>query len=88
MERVVFLLNTAFAMAILDLISHVHFEKNNQTHVLHETNSGRYRGQIFTLSFENLSVEREYRHFQQFVGTSHTANHSFAAFVKFWTPNN
>ena len=65
MERVVFLLNAAFAMAILDLILHVHHEKNNQTRVLYETNSGRYRGQIFTLSFENLSVEgREYWHFQ------------------------
>jgi hypothetical protein len=36
MERVVFLLNAAFAMAFLDLISHVHLEKSNQTRVLYE----------------------------------------------------
>jgi len=71
-------------MAFLVLISRVNLEKNNQINVLYETNSGRYRGQIFTLSFENLSVEeREYRHFQHFVGTTHTANHSFTVFVKF-----
>jgi hypothetical protein len=84
MERVIVLLNAAFAMAILDLISHVHHERSNQTRILYETNSERYRGQISTLSFENLSVEeREYWHFQQFVGTAHRANPSFTAFVKF-----
>jgi hypothetical protein len=41
MERVFFLLNAAFAMAILDLISHVHFAKNNYTRVLYLKKLGK-----------------------------------------------